>query len=253
MNKEHFQTLLEDLYTKYNHTKKTEVQNLVDKYNGQEFDAIKTFYFKYNYRSHPNYDPKAGSDLAIKTLIEQYSNGQRPIRDSLNSPDPEEERLQAIQKQKEEASSAINNVSETKKEELLKVADEKIKLLEQVIKQKEQQLEEMIQNMDRLIQEKAQQIEKRITQISEESLSALVAEKKVKEESDEHIELKVNLDYLDTDIELPKEVSTMAAGTRFLIIEQQTKKMLAFEIKDIFCDYVSVPGKCIKEINIQRI
>jgi hypothetical protein len=253
MNKEHFQTLLEDLYIRYNHTKKSEVQNLVEKYNGQEFDAIKTFYFKYNFRSHPNYDPKAGSDTFIKNLIEQYSNGQRLVRDSLNSPDPEEERSKAIQKQREEASSAINDVSETKKEELLKVADEKMKLLENIIKGKEHQLEEMIQSMDKLIQEKAKQIEERIKQISEESLSVLVAEKKSKEESEEHIELKINLDYLDTDIELPKEVSTMAAGTRFLIIEQQTKKMLAFEIKDIFCDYVSVPGKCIKEINIQRI
>jgi hypothetical protein len=73
MNKEHFQTLLEDLYDKYNHTKKSEVPNLIEKYNGQEFDAVKTFYFKYNFRTHPNYDQKAGTDTFIKNLIEQYS------------------------------------------------------------------------------------------------------------------------------------------------------------------------------------
>jgi len=32
MNKEHFQILLEDLYEKYNHTKKSDVPNLVEKY-----------------------------------------------------------------------------------------------------------------------------------------------------------------------------------------------------------------------------
>lgn len=249
MKKEHFQALLDDLYEKYNHTKKSEVSNLVEKYTGQEFDAIKTFYFKYNFRSNINYDPQAGSDSHIHNLIESYSNGKRPIRDNLN---PEEERLSVLKKETEQASVEINNVSEIKKEELLKLADEKIKSLITTIQDKEKKLEEMIQKMDDLIQEKAKKIEENIRKIGEESLGLLTANKEVKAENDEHIELKINLDYAETDIEIPKEVSTMGAGTRFLMIDQN-KKILAFEIKDIFCDYVSVPGKCIKEINIQKI
>ena len=252
MNKEHFKSLLEDLYEKYNHTKKSEVPNLVEKYNGQEFDAIKTFYFKYNFRSHTNYDPKAGTDTFIKNLIEDYSNGLRPIKDSLSAPNQTEESLSAIKKGTEQANVEISNVSDIKKEELLKLADEKIKSLVLTIQDKEKKLEDMILKMDIMIQDKAQKIEDKIKKISEESLELLTANNKAKTENDEKIELKINLDFAETDIELPKEVSTMTAGTRFLILDQN-KKILAFEIKDIFCDYVSVPGKCIKEINIQRI
>ena len=252
MNKEHFKTLLEDLYDKYNHSRKSEVTNLIDKYNGQEFDAIKTFYFKYNFKSHPSYNIKAGTDSHIKGLIESYSNGKRPIKDTVNI-NPEEERLSAIKKETEQASSEINSVSETKKEELLKLADEKIKSLEIMIQDKEKTLEQMIKKMDNMIQEKAQKIEEKIKKISEESIELLTASNKnAKIENDEHVELKINLDYTETDIELPKEVSFMAAGTRFLMVDQN-KQMLAFEIKEIFFDYVSFPGKCIREINIQRI
>ena len=249
MNKEHFQILLEDLYEKYNHTKKSEVPNLVDKYNGQEFDAIKTFYFKYNFRSNINYNSQAGTDKHIRNLIESYSNGKRPIKDNLN---PEEERLSVIKKETEQASSEINNMSETKKEELLKLADEKLKSLETIIQEKEKKLEAMIQKMDIMIEEKSKKIEEKIKKTSDESLELLLANKNSKVDIDEHIELKINLDYTETDIELPKEVHTMAVGTRFLMLDQQ-KKIIAFEIKDIFCDYVTIPDKCIKEINIQRI
>jgi hypothetical protein len=185
-------------------------------------------------------------------LIESYSNGKRPIKDSLNSPNAEEERLLTLKKEKEQASSYINDVSEIKKGELLKLADEKIKSLDLIIEDKEKKLEDMIKKMDIMIQEKALKIEERIKQISEESLELLSSNKNAQKETDEHIDLKINLDYSETDIQLPKEVNTMAAGTRFLMLGQDNK-MLAFEIKDIFCDYVTIPGKCIKEINIQRI
>lgn len=240
MNEEHFKILLEDLYDKYNHTKKSEVPNLVTKYNGQEFEAIKTFYFKYNYKTHPKYDPNAGTDVFIKNIIEQYSEGKRPIRDKSDVPSIEEQRIANLNKEKEEASLEINNVSELKKEELLKFADEKIKSLDELIEAKGKKLEEIIKKMDYMIED-------RMKKINEKS-SELISHKK----NEEHIEIKINLDYAETDIEIPKDISTMAVGTRFLMLDQN-KKILAFEIKDIFCDYVTNPDKCIKEINIQRI
>ncbi len=252
MNKEHFTILLEDLYDKYNHTKKSEIPNLVEKYNGQEFDAVKTFYFKYNFRSHPNYDSKAGTDQFIKNIIEKYSTGERIIRDAMLAPSIEQESINLIKKETQEANLLINETSELKKDELLKMAEEKIKSIENIISDKEKQLQEMIDKMESIIQEKVQKIEDNINKIGKESLEVLSSHSPIKEESDEHIELKINLDYEESDIELPKEIKTMAAGTRFLILDQN-KKFTAFEIKDIFCDYVSVPGKCIKEINIQKI
>ena len=144
--------------------------------------CIKTFYFKYNFKSNANYDQKAGTDEYIKNLIVNYSNGKRPIKDNLNPPNPEEESLSAIKKGTEQANVEINNVSETKKEELLKLADEKIKSLVIIIQDKEKKLEDMIQRMDAMIQEKAQKIEDKIKRISEESLELLTLNKNSKVE-----------------------------------------------------------------------
>ena len=55
MNKENFKTLLEDLYTLYDHTKISEIDQLVENNNGREFDVIKRFYFKHNFQSHPDF------------------------------------------------------------------------------------------------------------------------------------------------------------------------------------------------------
>lgn len=242
MNKEHFQSLLEDLYDKYNHTKKIDIPNVVENYNGREFDAIKTFYFKYNFKSHPSYDPKAGTDSFIRALIDDYSKGERTIRDSKQEPSAEEESLAMIRKEAEQANSTINSVSESKKDELFEIVKEKTKDIEKLILDKEKYFQDLISNLDLSIQEKIKQLNELNEQVPTIQ----------KEEISEHIELKINLDNEDTDIELPKEIKTMAAGTRFLI-PSIDGKILAFEIKDIFCDYVSAPGKCIKEINIQRI
>jgi len=245
MNKEHFQLLLEDLYEKYNHIKKSEVPALVEKYNGQEFDAIKTFYFKYNFRSNPNYDPKAGTDSQIKGLIDSYSKGERIIRDIKQEPSAEEESLATIKKGAEEANSTINTISEVKKNELLKLVQEKTGDIEKLIIDKEKYFQELISKMDSLINEKI----KTLNELTEEVVSKAVKSSSV---IDEHVEFKITLDNEETTMDLPKEIKTMAAGTRFLI-PNSDGKLMALEIKDVFCDYVTTPGKCLKEINIQRI
>lgn len=242
MNKEHFKILLEDLYDKYNHSKKSEVDNLVEKYNGQEFDAIKTFFFKYNFKAHPSYNPKAGSDTYIRTLIDAYSDNKRTIKENDTWLSPEEESISNIKKQAEVVNSSITEASDSKKNELIHLADEKIKLMDEVFLGTQKHIDELIAKMEAQIAEKSKIIEE---------LTANIPVQQQKE-SDEFIELKINLDYTETDIALPKGVDSMNVGTRFLMIDQN-KKMLAFEIKDVFCDYVSMPGKCIKEINIQRV
>jgi len=243
MNKEHFQTLLEDLYDKYNHTKKLEVPNIVEKYNGQEFDAIKTFLFKYNFRSHPNFDSKAGSDTYVRTLIESYSNNDRIIKNPKKEISEEERQLDNIKKEIETANNSLAETSEIQKDELLKIANKQLQAIEDLISKKEKYFEDLVQKFDKIIEEKSSLIEDKLDKSGLETL---------KNFNNEHIELKINLDFEETDIELPKEVHNMASGTRFLITGPGGK-LLAFEIKDIFCDYVTVPGKCIKEVNIQRM
>jgi len=251
MNREHFKTLLEDLYDKYNHTKKSDVPFLLENYNGREFEAIKTFYFKYNFKGSANFDPKAGSDNFIKDLIESYSNGARTIK-TQSSLTPEQESLANLSNVAEKANFSINEVTESKKEELAKIIEENKKMFEDIISEKQKHFDELIARMDLVIKEKNAQIEENIKKIDLESIHTIINSISEKKDNDEHIELKINLDYEETDIQLPKEINTMAAGTRFLI-EGPNKKLLAFEIKDIFCDYVTAPGKCLKEINIQRI
>jgi len=251
MNKEHFKTLLEDLYDKYNHTKKSDVPFLLENYNGREFEAIKTFYFKYNFKGSANFDSRAGSDNFIKDLIESYSNGERTIK-TQSSLTPEQESLANLSNVAEKANSSIKEVTESKKEELAKIIEENKKMFEDIITEKQKHFDELIARMDLVIKEKNAQIEENIKKIDLESIQTIINSISEKKDNDEHIELKINLDYEETDIQLPKEINNMAAGTRFLI-EGPNKKLLAFEIKDIFCDYVTVPGKCLKEINIQRI
>ena len=251
MTTEHFKILLEDFYDKYNHTKKSDVEFLLKNYNGREYDAIKTLYFKYNFKGSANYDPRAGSDAFIKSLIESYSNGERTIK-TLNSLTPEEESIRNISNITKQANTSIKEVSEIKKEELSKIIEENKKMFEDIIAEKQKHFDDLIKRMDEVIKEKNAQIEENIKRIDLESIQTIISSISDKKDNDEHIELKINLDYEETDIQLPKEINVMAAGTRFLI-EGPNGKLLAFEIKDIFCDYVTAPGKCLKEINIQRI
>lgn len=78
MNKQYFEELLTHLYQIYNPSKTSDVPFLVEKYgglNGLEFDAIKTFFLKYNQRSNSNYDPEVGTDRYVNGIIKEYSNG----------------------------------------------------------------------------------------------------------------------------------------------------------------------------------
>ena len=49
MTKENFEVLLSDLYDIYNPGKKTDISNILEKYNGQEYEAVYQLLFKYNY------------------------------------------------------------------------------------------------------------------------------------------------------------------------------------------------------------
>jgi len=69
MKKEDFRNLLIDLLSVYNKDKIKDVELMVDKYAGLEFDAIKTLFIKYNSRLNVNYDPTKGTDKHVIFLI----------------------------------------------------------------------------------------------------------------------------------------------------------------------------------------
>ena len=80
MTKNHFQTLLEDLYDIYNPDKKQDVEGILNKYNGQEADAVYQLLFKYNYSKHPLYNPKLNNIKFIKILVDGYSEDKRLLK-----------------------------------------------------------------------------------------------------------------------------------------------------------------------------
>jgi hypothetical protein len=250
MNKEHFTILLEDLYQRYNHTKITEVPVIVEKYNGQEFDAIKTFYFKYNFKSHPNYDPKAGSDAFIRNLITEYSEGKRPIIE-IKKEESETEReinlltqqlkeskteweksVDSIKKELEDFVNSKQNVFKEYEDDIKKSWVQTTKNIETMIKKKEAEIEDFIKKFD-------EQVEARLTQLEP-------ARKQ------EPFEVSITITNAELDVVFPNGIETLAVGSRFLLNDSSSNR-IAFEIKDIFLDYISNPEKPIKEISVERI
>jgi len=253
MNTEHFTLLLEDLYQRYNHTRISEVPNLVEKYNGQEFDAIKTFYFKYNFKSHPNYDPKAGSDSFIKNLIESYSNGNRPIRDFKKDEETSEaeKQIKALteelknSKQEWESSiikfkSELNEFMESKKNFFTSYEHDikeswlsTTKNIDLMVEKKEKEIAEFIKKFDEQIELRVNQLQPQITKEEEFDVSYIITNS-------------------DLKISFPESISKLSSGNRFLI-KDENNNTLCFEIKSVFLDYITNQQKPIKEISLERI
>jgi hypothetical protein len=73
-----------------------------------------------------------------------------------------------------------------------------------------------------------------------------------KKSQDLSIEIKLNILYDQSELNIPKEIETFGIGTRFLT-KDTTERLIALEIKDIFFDFVSNPDCIIKEITIDKI
>lgn len=246
MNKEHFTTLLEDLYTRYNHTKISEVPAIVEKYNGQEFDAIKTVYFKYNHPRNVNYDPKAGTDSYIKNLIADYSKGERPLKNIKKELSESEAFAEQLETAKQEWKSSFDKAQKdlevfvNEQKEYFKQYELELKLsfssasetLDRLLKEKEKEVIAFMENFDEQVKSK---------------LSTLTPQEPIAK-----IDLAFTLSNSDMEIDFPKGIENLAVGSRFLMSGLDGKP-IGFEIKDIFLDYVSNPEKPVKEITIEKI
>lgn len=78
MKKIDFQTLLTDLYLLYNPRKVNDVNFLMEKYTGQEYDAVQMFYIKYNQKNHAFFNPNVTEEFILE-LIESYNNKDRVL------------------------------------------------------------------------------------------------------------------------------------------------------------------------------
>ena len=249
MDKKSFKTLLTDLYNIYNPKKIGEADHLSEKYNGQEFDAIKTFYFKYNFRANAKYDPKAGTDKHVKYLIDKYSTGERVLLKDGAATEINVENI-TFDKKVEEANIQLQDITDKNKESIDNYLNEKSKELDKYFIEKNEEIKKQNKEIENLVSENFKIINEKLKELN---IPLSERELKIKEQNDmeERVELKMNLDFDSSDVELPKELNTMPSGSRFLILDSN-QKMCALEIKDIFYDYVSFPGKCIKEITIEK-
>lgn len=175
MKRENFLMLLEDLYKIYSPSKVKDVSALADKYNGQEFDCVKYVYMTYNFPRSPAYDPKLGTDKHVRSLLDSYDKGLRPIIEPEPEPEP----------------------------------------------------------------------------IPTEPSKPLVTPQEPPKQSS-RVEVEYVLNFEEDIVDLPVEVSEMAVGSRMGLLDKAGVPM-AIEVLDIFYDLLSVPGKCVKKVTINRL
>jgi hypothetical protein len=242
MNKDNFNALLTDLYNIYNPSKSKEIPTIIEKYNGQEFDAVKTLYFKYNFRAHPKYDPKAGTDKHIKFLIERYSSGERVL---VTDGQPKEINIEDITLEQKvaEANTTIQTITDKTKESVEEFFKSKSEELKTYFVSKNDELNKRYSEFDEYVKKSLENINAPLVE-RQNNVNQIIA-------NDEKVKLKINLNFDDVDLEIPKEVNYMPAGSRFIVLDSQ-KRHCALEIVDVFMDFVSSPGSCIKEITIER-
>lgn len=221
MNNQHFENLLNDLYDRFNPNKKSEIPNIITKYNGQEFDAIYYLLMKYNYATNANYDPAIGTQSNVKNLIDQYSKGNRIL---LNK--------DVKLTEKDILGLAAEKVQSEIKSTVQEVDDKFSKNLEDLnlyIKNKKEEIDTSLENVKKLL----------------EVNTSIPVNKS---------EIRINKIFSE-DIDIPIEVHNACIGSRFLVpnLNSEENKFIGFEIKDIFFDCISYPGKCIKEITIEKV
>ena len=115
MDRNSFNNLLEDLYDVFNPAKKNDIPSLLDKYVGEEFDAVYHLLLRYNYPRSQNFNPKLNQPETIKMLIRKYADGERVFKSMMPSSEPvitTEIIQQHTEKALKEASVKLEEISE---------------------------------------------------------------------------------------------------------------------------------------------
>lgn len=265
MNNEHFNSLLKDLYDIYNPSKKKDVESLVNRYNGKEFDAIKTIIIRYNFKGHSGYDENANRDEYVTYLINEYSKGKRPIskenrlkqnqnKISEEQKRAEEEKLkkeQEIKKEKEVLLSAGHEVKEAIKSEVNKLKEN----IEQKISQKMTEMDKYFLNKKKEFEKREsliREVEKKVLNFSGETLFHNIEQTK-QEVGYTRVNIE-NLNFTDSDIKLPSEdvLENLSKGSKMILFNSEGR-VCGVEVKDITYDLVSHGEEIVKEIILEQI
>lgn len=238
MTRESFEILLSDLYDIYNPSKKSDVISILDKYNGQEYDAVYQLLFKYNYPRNALYNPEITTPKFIKLLIDTYSSGRRLLKD--------EDFLIKNYNQNIKFEGLVEKKVSNVKEEITKDFDEKI----------EERLNSVIEKYNNKISTIQNEFDSKLKNISEfiEDYQNKIPEllkNNTKDDSDS-IEIKLNILWTEHEINIPSNLKYCTAGDR-IITTDNNGNIIGLEIKDIYWDCVSIPNKIIKEITIDKL
>lgn len=238
MTRESFELLLNDLYDIYNSSKKSDISNILDKYNGQEYDAVYQLLFKYNYPRNPLYNPDITSSKFIKLLIDTYSTGRRLLKeeDFLIKNYNQNIKFEGLVEQK------VSNV----KDQITKDFDVKL----------DEKLNSIIEKYNNKISLIQNEFDKKIEQINlfledyKNKIPDLL--KNSSKDDNDNIEIKLNILWAEHEINIPSNLKYCCAGDR-IITSDLNGNIIGLEIKDIYWDCVSVPNKIIKEITIDKL
>lgn len=238
MTRESFETLLGDLYDIYNPTKKNDIENILDKYNGQEYDAVYQLLFKYNYPRNPLYNPDITSQKFIKLLIDTYSSGRRILK--------EEDFLIKNYNQNIKFEGLVEKKVSNVKEEITKNFDEKI----------DEKFNDVIEKYNKKIIEIQTEFDNKINIINSffEDYKNKIPEllKNSTKDDNDNIEIKLNILWTEHEINIPSNLKYCTAGDR-IITTDNSGNIIGLEIKDIYWDCVTIPNKIIKEITIDKL
>jgi len=238
MTRESFEILLSDLYDIYNPSKKNDVISILDKYNGQEYDAVYQLLFKYNYPRNPLYNPEITTPKFIKLLIDTYSSGRRLLKD--------EDFLIKNYNQNIKFEGLVEKKVSNVREEITKDFDEKI----------EERLNSVIEKYNNKISNIQNEFDNKLKNISEfiEDYKNKIPEliKNTPKDDADSIEIKLNILWTEHEINIPANLKYCNAGDR-IITTDNNGNIIGLEIKDIYWDCVSLPNKIIKEITIDKL
>ncbi len=232
MKKERFSELLTDLYTAYNPDFIKYVPQLVEKYHRHEFDAVQNVLMKYNHKSYAHYDEEKTTDEYIHSLITDYSNGNKSLKDFT---------IEMHLKRKAE-----NEASKTQEE----IA------LEEAAKKKAQEelsgIKGKLGDTEKKIAEAQKELDKKLSQINKqlEDVKPVVQKTSIYDD----VEISIKSNYTDSELVLPNKeaLAGLGKGTR-LIVSDKEGKMVGLIVEEILYDCISHPmGTPIIEIIINK-
>jgi len=232
MEKINFKNLLTDLYNIYNPANIQYVDDLVDRYNRLEFDALKNIFIKYNRKSASYYDSSVGTDEYIYNLIKEYEAGLRSL-ENVTLQDHIIEKPEVIEKQE-----VLENIKGIQK------AQQEIK------KEVTGEVDKKIQNIEKSFSEREDAFKKQLESIYEDFEKKL----QILKESDDDVTIRIFSTYSNSELDLPnkKIIAGLGKGSR-LIIKDKDGKTMGMEIVDITYDGISdVSGKPLVEIFLEK-